>query len=172
MSMQHFLSGSGEHRFLHFIEVPGQDPLLRTEKKEEKNATEEKKTEQKEEKESPDALLVDAKNRVKERQEKAERMRMEFDDKNKETDDKAKRLAHIDTDMNAAKDATVVGMLGPDAHTKPEASKPNVEAVASVEVKAEAKAETGKNDVERKAAVETENPEIQGGKAASGNQIA
>ena len=171
MPMQRFLNGFGEHRLLHFIEVQGQDQLLKTEKKEEKNETEEKKTEKKEEKESPDSLLEHARKERQKRLELAEHTMKEFDDTNKETDDKAKRLAHIDTDMNAITDAATALQV-PNVHTKPETSKPNVEAVASVEVKAKAKAETGKDNAERKAATEAENPEIQGGKATSGNQIA
>src|SRR3989338_8834209 len=91
MLFQNYFNDLGEHRLLHFIEVPGQDPLTKIEKKEEKNMTEEKKTEQKEKDESPDALLKHAKGQALERQQRAERMRMEFDDTNKETDDKAKR---------------------------------------------------------------------------------
>ncbi|OGJ55598.1 hypothetical protein A3D88_00575 [Candidatus Peribacteria bacterium RIFCSPHIGHO2_02_FULL_52_16] len=166
MLFQNYFNDLGEHRLLHFIEVPGQDPLTKIEKKEEKNMTEEKKTEQKEKDESPDALLKHAKGQALERQQRAERMRMEFDDTNKETDDKAKRLAHIDTDMNAAKDATVVGMLGPDAHTKPDAPQPTVESVA-VNAKAESKAETAENEVERKDQIAAESPDAGRGNTAA-----
>lgn len=116
-----FHTGFGEHRLLHFFETP--HDLNKAEKPDEANADQDqsKKKEEGEQNEKlkPDVLNKEARQKALRLQQQAEKTTKDFDDARQETDKRAAQLRAEDTDVNLAKDATIVGLYAPDAHTKP-----------------------------------------------------
>ena len=121
MNLHAFHSGTEEHRLLHFFETP--HDLNKSEKPDEANVDQDqsKKKEQGEhnEKLKPDALNKEAQEKALRLRQQAEKTTKDFDDSRQNTDKRASQLRAEDTDVNLAKDATIVGLYAPDAETKP-----------------------------------------------------
>lgn len=132
MRVSPFSFGDEEHRLIRFgFEIPGHDDLTKKEMMPEDGDSEVKKEAEKEkpetkekEQKGPNTLLNESVgNRAQKKMKEAEHATKEFDKERQETDKEAQLLrSHLkaeDNDVNLAKDATIVGLYAPDAHTEP-----------------------------------------------------